>query len=79
MSDTTLGFERVQTPVQMEFQHMTLRLAVASDLLIYGKLVPGSGGTFDIVNPATEEVIGQAADATPADMDECDRRRPQRL
>ncbi len=48
---------------------MTLRPAVASDLLIDGKLVPGSGGTFDIVNPATEEVIGQAADATPADMD----------
>ena len=48
---------------------MSLRPASASDLLIDGKLTAGSGGTFDIVNPATEEIIGQAADATAADMD----------
>ncbi|MDL9937851.1 aldehyde dehydrogenase [Gordonia sp. ABSL1-1] len=48
---------------------MSLRPAAASDLLIDGKLIPGSGGTFDVINPATEEVIGQAADATAADMD----------
>ena len=48
---------------------MSLRPASASDLLIDGKLIPGSGGVFDVVNPATEEVIGQAADATPDDMD----------
>lgn len=48
---------------------MNLRPENASDLLIDGKLLPGSGGTFDIVNPATEEVIGQAADATAADLD----------
>lgn len=48
---------------------MTLRPEGSSELLIDGKLVPGSGGTFDIINPATEEVIGQAADATVADME----------
>ena len=48
---------------------MPLRPESASDLLIDGKLTPGSGGVFDVVNPATEEVIGQAADATAADMD----------
>ncbi len=39
-------------------------------LLIDGTLVPASGGaTFDNVNPATEQVLGVAADGTPADMD----------
>ncbi|HYO04312.1 MAG TPA: aldehyde dehydrogenase [Mycobacterium sp.] len=40
-----------------------------SRLLIDGKLVAGSGGTFPTVNPATEEVLGVAADATAEDMD----------
>ncbi|MCQ4117751.1 aldehyde dehydrogenase [Rhodococcus tibetensis] len=48
---------------------MTLRPTDSSSLLIDGKLVPGSGGTFDVINPATEEVLGAAADATSADMD----------
>ena len=40
------------------------------DLLIDGRLVPAAdGGTFDNVNPATEEVIGVTADGTAADMD----------
>ena len=39
-------------------------------LLIGGKLVDASdGGTFENVNPATEEVLGVVADGTPADMD----------
>jgi aldehyde dehydrogenase (NAD+) len=39
-------------------------------LLIDGQLVEATGGgTFDNVNPATEEVLGQVADATRADMD----------
>jgi aldehyde dehydrogenase (NAD+) len=39
-------------------------------MLINGKLVEGSGGvTFDNVNPATEEVLGQTADGTVADME----------
>ena len=37
-------------------------------LLIDGKLVAGSGGTFPTVNPATEEVLGVAADADVEDM-----------
>jgi aldehyde dehydrogenase (NAD+) len=40
-----------------------------SRLLIDGKLVEGGGGTFPTVNPATEETLGVAADATAADMD----------
>ncbi len=39
-------------------------------MLIDGKLTEAaSGKTFDNINPATEEVIGQVADAAPADMD----------
>ncbi len=39
-----------------------------SQLLIDGKLVAGSAGTFATVNPATEEVLGVAADASADDM-----------
>src|SRR6476619_7026449 len=39
-----------------------------SQLLIDGKLVAGAGGTFQTINPATEEVLGVAADATVDDM-----------
>src|ERR1700749_1586835 len=39
-----------------------------SALLIDGKLTSGSGGTFPTVNPATEEVLGVAADADAEDM-----------
>jgi aldehyde dehydrogenase (NAD+) len=39
-------------------------------LLIDGKLCEAAGGkTFDNVNPATEEVVGVAADGAPGDMD----------
>jgi aldehyde dehydrogenase (NAD+) len=39
-------------------------------LLVDGKLVPAAGGrTYPNVNPATEEVIGHAPDAGPADVD----------
>ena len=48
---------------------MTLRPAESSTLLVDGKLIPGSGGTFEVHNPATEEVIGHAAEATAADLD----------
>ncbi|MGZ8801706.1 MAG: aldehyde dehydrogenase [Mycobacterium sp.] len=39
-----------------------------SRLLIAGKLVAGSSGTFPTVNPATEETLGVAADASVEDM-----------
>ncbi|MGW5140605.1 aldehyde dehydrogenase [Nocardia beijingensis] len=38
-------------------------------LLIGGKLVEGADGVFATVNPATEEVLGLAADANAADLD----------
>ena len=40
-----------------------------SQLLIDGKLEAGSAGTFPTLNPATEEVLGVAADANADDMD----------
>ncbi len=41
-----------------------------SRMLIDGKLVEAEGGrTYGNINPATEEVIGPVADATPADME----------
>jgi aldehyde dehydrogenase (NAD+) len=47
-----------------------MTLAGESRLLIDGKLVNATGGrTYPNVNPATEEVIGQVADATREDMD----------
>jgi aldehyde dehydrogenase (NAD+) len=47
---------------------MTLLGDRESRLLIDGKLVTGSGGTFPTLNPATEEVLGVAADAGTDDM-----------
>src|SRR5687767_5549103 len=38
-------------------------------LLIGGEWVPGSGGGYDIVNPATEEVINSAPEASAADAE----------
>ncbi|WP_068268961.1 aldehyde dehydrogenase [Aldersonia kunmingensis] len=46
-----------------------LRPADSSALTIDGKLVPGSAGVFETINPATEEVIGYAANANSDDMD----------
>ncbi|WP_407662746.1 aldehyde dehydrogenase [Mycolicibacterium helvum] len=40
-----------------------------TELLIDGRLVAGGSGTFDTINPATEEPIGSAADGDAADMD----------
>ena len=39
-----------------------------SRLFIDGELVAGSSGTFQTVNPATEDVLGVAADASADDM-----------
>jgi len=39
-----------------------------SRMLIDGKLVGGEAGTFANLNPATEEVLGEVADASKADM-----------
>jgi aldehyde dehydrogenase (NAD+) len=48
---------------------MALLADGTSGLLIDGKLGPGGAGTFATVNPATEEVLGTAANADAADMD----------
>jgi len=37
-------------------------------MLIDGELVDGEAGTFENVDPATEEVLGEVADASKADM-----------
>jgi acyl-CoA reductase-like NAD-dependent aldehyde dehydrogenase len=37
-------------------------------MLIDGRLVEGSAGTFTNINPATEEVLGEVSDASAADM-----------
>ena len=37
-------------------------------MLIDGKLVDGTAGTFRNINPATEEVLGKVGDASKADM-----------
>ena len=37
-------------------------------MMIDGKLVDGQAGTFTNINPATEEVLGEVADASKADM-----------
>ena len=40
---------------------------VEENLLIDGQWVPASGGTYEIINPATEEVVGLAPNASVAD------------
>ena len=47
---------------------MALLADGVSSLLIDGKLTSGNQGTFATVNPATEEVLGAAADADADDM-----------
>ncbi|MEZ0356963.1 aldehyde dehydrogenase [Mycobacterium sp. SA01] len=39
-----------------------------SDLFIDGELVPGGNGRYPTINPATEEVLGTAADGSAEDM-----------
>lgn len=48
---------------------MTRTTSRVTELLVDGMLVPGGGGTFTTVNPATEEPLGEAADADAGDMD----------
>ncbi|MRH91285.1 aldehyde dehydrogenase [Nocardia sp. SYP-A9097] len=43
--------------------------AEGTPLLIGGKLLPGGSGVFATVDPATEEILGHAANASAADMD----------
>ncbi len=43
--------------------------SIVTQLLIDGRLVDGGAGRFPTLNPATEEVLGVAADADGADLD----------
>lgn len=43
-------------------------VAFESKMMIDGKLVDGESGTFTNINPANEEVLGEVADASKADM-----------
>src|ERR1700758_2844683 len=47
---------------------MALLADGVSGLFIDGKVTPGSAGTFPTINPATEEILGVAADADADDM-----------
>jgi aldehyde dehydrogenase (NAD+) len=48
---------------------MALLADGVSELFIDGKLSAGSAGVFPTINPATEEVVGVAANADAGDMD----------
>ena len=43
-------------------------VAFESKMMIDGKLVDGESGTFTNINPANEDVLGEVADASKADM-----------
>src|ERR1700728_4100389 len=49
-------------------QEMALLADGVSGLFIDGKVCTGNAGTFPTINPATEEVLGVAADADVDDM-----------
>lgn len=48
---------------------MAISAGRSSDLFIDGQLVPGGAGHYPNINPATEEVLGTAANADLADTD----------
>lgn len=48
---------------------MSLWPSSASPLLVDGSLEPGNAGSFETINPATEEVLGTAANADSSDLD----------
>ncbi|WP_019927441.1 aldehyde dehydrogenase family protein [Nocardia sp. BMG111209] len=46
----------------------TLKVGYEPRMMIDGRLVSGEAGTFANINPATEEVLGEVADASTGDM-----------
>src|SRR4030081_1262772 len=46
----------------------TAKVRFESKMMIDGKLVDGQAGTFTNINPATEEALGEVADASKEDM-----------
>src|SRR5258708_5221135 len=55
----------VRTPETLIAQHL---YAHEHEIFVDGRWIRGQGGRIDITNPATEEVIGAALDASPAEM-----------
>src|SRR5690349_14049224 len=57
---------------QLSRNQTGVRMGISADreskLLIDGALVAGRAGVFSTINPATEEVLGVAADADADDM-----------
>ena len=51
---------------------MATRLT-SPQLLIGGELVDGADGGYDVVNPATEDVVGVAPEASAAQADDAAR------
>src|SRR6202011_4794693 len=72
-----LPLSATATTVQSEpNRHLSRRLFMTAsastkvtELLIDGELVGAGRGTFTTINPATEEPLGDAADADATDMD----------
>ncbi len=64
-----LWFDRAHQTGVHEEMRMAIATERASDLYIDGALTAGGAGRFPTLNPATEEVIGTAADADANDMD----------
>src|ERR1700723_4272666 len=46
----------------------TVKVRFEPKMMIDGKLVDGQAGTFTNINPATEETLGEVADASKEDM-----------
>jgi aldehyde dehydrogenase (NAD+) len=46
----------------------TVKVRFEPKMMIDGKLVDGQAGTFTVINPATEESLGEVADASKEDM-----------
>src|SRR5262245_37837964 len=46
---------------------------IVSDVLIAGQWVPAAGGTYPVIDPATEGVVGRAPEASPAQVGEAAR------
>src|ERR1700722_19921384 len=65
---------KYRVAVHLEFdthrreRQMPLLADGVSELFIDGKVSTGSAGTFPTINPATEEVLGVAANADVEDM-----------
>src|SRR5665213_2306836 len=62
--DSPLGFA-----THRREREMALLADGVSELFIDGKMSAGRAGNFPTINPATEEVLGVAADADAEDMD----------